>query len=240
MSRSTGRQRKTKRGTRPSKPPNHKKVGSNGSSNGKSGRTAVSDTSGSTLQHGLHTALDWIDRKPRNAALSNVTNTAMQGALLGLLMGLLAGLVTSDLPKVWTYGANTLAVMFLRVILQWLWVLKAVPLAHSLGRWFIKKRTGLNVPKGVEERSLLTTQMSTLTTSALVSVAIATILATEPVSPSWLTAPWAIALTSTVGASIASILEALCLPSNIYALRWNRHPYHDNPNYEPDGQRKSK
>ena len=238
MSKRTRRKRKTKRGTGPDRPPNHRKVGSNGASNRNNGRTAVSETLESRLKHGLHTAVDWIDKKPRDAALSNVANTAIQGALLGLLMGLLAGLVTSDLPKVWTYGANTLAVMIFRVIMQWFWVLKAAPLAHSLGRGFIKKRTGLEVPKGVEERSLLTTQMSTLITPALVSLAIATMLATEPVGPSWLTTTWAIALMSTTGAFMASILEALCLPSNIYALRWNRHPYHDHPNYERDGQRR--
>ena len=181
------------------------------------------------IQQGFENTLYLIDSKPRRSAFLNVGAYALQGIVLGLVMGLIASLLTSELSKVWSYVANTFAVMLLRVILQWAWALKVTTWVRKASAWFVKDKSGVDLPEDVIRRTSVTNNVSTIIAPAVVAVAIATILSTENVEPSWLTRTWAIVGVSALGSGLASAMEALGLPSNIYAFRWNRHPYHENP-----------
>ena len=161
----------------------------------------------------------------------NVGTYVLQGIALGLVMGLIASLLTSGLPKIWTYVANTFAVMSLRVILQWIWALKVTIWVRRASAWFVKDKSGVDLPEDVLRRVSVTNNVSTIIGPAVVAVAIATILSTEDVEPSWLTRTWAIVGISALGAGLASGMEALGLSSNIYAFRCNRHHYQENPNF---------
>ena len=187
-----------------------------------------SETSlGAVVQRGMQNSANWVDREPRKAVFLNVFTATAQGIILGLLMGLFASLVTSGFPKVWIYATNTFAVMLLRVILQWLWVLLGTPMVYSLGRDLFKERTGQEIPERIGRKPLGTEQSARSTVPAIVSLAIATILATEQLNPAWVNETWAIVVISALGGGVASWLEALAIPSNIYALLWNRHEYQE-------------
>ena len=192
------------------------------------------------IQRGFRNTVDWVDREPRKAALLNVGVAVVQGMLLGLVMGLFASLVTSGLPKVWTYATNAFGVMLIRLVLQWLWVLKVTRWAYNLAMWLFRQKTGLDVPMGIGKQPGGTTQVNTLIAPAIVAVAIATILATEQLNPSWLNVTWAIVSISALGGAVASLMEGLSLPSNIYALRWNRHQYQETLGYQEAANRHHK
>ena len=183
------------------------------------------------IQQGLQRTLYLADSKPRWAALLNVGAYVLQGIVLGLVMGLIASLLTSGLPKVWTYAANTFAMMLLRVILQWIWALKVTTWVRKGSAWFVKDKSGVDLPEEALKQVSITNNVSTIIGPAVVAVAIATILSTESVEPTWLTRTWAIIGISALGSGLASGMEALGLSSNIYAFRWNRHPYQENPNF---------
>ena len=183
------------------------------------------------VQQGFKNTLYLVDSKPRWSAFLNVGAYVFQGIALGLVMGLIASLLTSGLPKIWTYVANAFAVMLLRVILQWIWALKVAIWVRKASAWFVKDKSGVDLPEDALRRVSLTNNVSTIVGPAIVAVAIATILSTESVEPSWLTRTLAIMGVSALGSGLASGMEALGLPSNIYALRWNRHPYQENPNF---------
>ena len=186
-------------------------------------------SSGAVMKQGSKSALLLVDRKPRVLTVLNIGTYVLQGMILGLAMGFLSSLATSGLPKIWTYVANTFAVMLLKVILQWIWVLNVTSWVREMATWFIMELTGRRLPETVSRQISVTNQVSIITSPAIVAVAVATILSTENIEPSWLTNTWAIVLISTLGGGLASAMEALGLPSNIYALRWNRHPYQENP-----------
>ena len=183
------------------------------------------------IQQGLQSTLYLADSKPRWAALLNVGAYVLQGIILGLVMGLIASLLTSGLPKVWTYAANTFAMMLLRVILQWIWALKVTIWVRKGSAWFVKDKSGVDVPEEALKQVSITNNVSTIIGPAVVAAAIATILSTESVEPAWLTRTWAIIGISAIGSGLASGMEALGLSSNIYAFRWNRHPYQENPSF---------
>ena len=185
----------------------------------------------------MQNATDWVDREPRLAAFSNVLVTGFQGLLLGLLMGLLAGLVTSGFPKVCTYAANTFAVMLLRAALQWLWVLFLTPRVHGLGQYLVRKRAGRDIPEGIGQKHMGEEQVARSVVPAIVSVAIATFLATEDVDPAWLNHTWAIAVIAALGGGLSSVLEALSVPDNIYAIVRNRHRYQETRSYRSGAKR---
>ena len=191
-------------------------------------------------QESMQTTMDWVDREPRHAALSNVGATVLQGLLLGLVMGLLAGLLTGGLSKVWTYAANTLAVMLLRAALQWLWVLSVTPLVHRLGQYLLGKRTGQDIPEGIGQKHLGEEQVARTVVPAIVSVAIATFLATEELDPAWLNQTWAIVVIATLGGGVSAVLEALSVPTNIYAIVRNRHTYQEAQSYQSGTKRNTR
>ena len=193
-----------------------------------------------TVQESMQTTMDWVDREPRQAAFLNVCTTAFQGLLLGLLMGLFAGLVTGGFSKVWTYAANTFIVMLLRAALQWLWVLRVTPLVYSLGRYLLRKRTGQDVPEGIGQKHLGEEQVTRTVVPAIVSVAIATFLSTEELDPAWLNQTWAIAAIASLGGGVSSLLEALSVPTNIYAIVRNRHQYQETRSYQSDTRRNNR
>ena len=184
--------------------------------------------------------MDWVDTEPRQAAFLNVVVTALQGLLLGLLMGLFAGLVTGGFSKVWTYAANTFAVMLLRAALQWLWVLGGTPLVHWVGQYLFRKRTGQDVPETILQKPLGEEQVARTVVPAIVSVAIATFLATEDLNPAWLNQAWAIAVIASLGGGISSVLEALSVPTNIYAIVRNRHQYQETEGYQSGTKRNNR
>ena len=183
------------------------------------------------IQHGVENSLYLVDSEPRWSAFLNVGAYVLQGIALGLVMGLIASLLTSELPKIWTYVANTFAVMLLRVILQWIWALKVTKWVRKASAWFVKDKSGVDVSEDVLRRISVTNNVSTIIGPAVVAVAIATILSTENVEPSWLTRTWTIVGISALASGLASGMEALGLSSNIYAFRWNRHPYQENPSF---------
>ena len=185
----------------------------------------------SIVQQSFQQTLDLVDEKPRVAVVLNVGSYIIQGLLLGLLMGLIAALLTSQLPKIWTYAANTFAVMLLRTLLQWLWVLKVTPLVRVTAGKFIARREGVQLPDEVLRRTPVNNSVGTVTGPAVVSLAIATILSTETLEPAWLTNTWTIIGASVLGGAISSMMEALALPANIYPLWHNSHPYQENPNF---------
>ena len=192
---------------------------------------------GGMFEQGSQNTLDLIDRMPRVFTVLNVGTYVLQGVALGLAMGLIASLGTRGFPKIWTYVANTFTVMLLRVILQWIWVLGVTTWVRKMATWFIRDRTGQELPENVGRRIPVTNNVGTIVGPAIVAVGIATILATENVEPSWLTRTWAIVLMSALGGGLASAMEALGLPSNIHALRWGRHTYQDNPNFRERANR---
>lgn len=185
----------------------------------------------------MQRSVDWLDRNPRTAATLNVLVTTMQGMLLGLAMGLFASLVTSGWPKVWTYATNALSVMALRVALQWVWVLGIIPWVGNLSRSFVERRTGQEIPEETRDEPSESRYVTTSTAPAIVALAIATILATEKMSPPWLNSIWATVALSALGGAVASLAEALAVPSNIYALRWNRHRYQETLGYKTRAKR---
>ena len=193
-----------------------------------------------TVQESMQTAVDWVDREPRQAAFSNVWATALQGLLLGLSMGLFAGLVTGGFSKVWTYAANTFAVMLIRAALQWLWVLRVTPQVHRLGQYLLRKRTGQDIPEGIGQKHLGEEQVARTVVPAIVSVAIATFLATEELNPAWLNQTWAIAVIASLGGGVSSVLEALSVPTNIYAIVRNRHQYQETLSYQSGTKRNNR
>ena len=216
---------------------NVSRPGTPGSERPAVNRFASEASLGAVVRRGMQNSVDWVDREPRQAVFFNVLTTGSQGIILGLLMGLFAGLVTSGFPKVWTYATNTFAVMLLRVVLQWLWVLLGTPLVYSLGRTLFRQKTGQEIPEGISQKPLGAEQSTRSTVPAIVSLAIATILTTEQVDPSWLNETWAIVVISALGGGGASLLEALAVPSNIYALRWNRHEYQETLSYQENTKR---
>ena len=193
-----------------------------------------------TVKERMQDTVDWVDREPRHAAFWNVCATALQGLLLGLLMGLFAGLVTDGFSKVWTYAANTFAVMLLRAALQWLWVLKVTPLVHKLGQYLLKRRTGQAVPEGLGQKHSGEEEVARTVVPAIVSVAIATFLATEELSPVWLNQTWAIVVIASLGGGVSSVLEALSVPTNIYAIVRNRHHYQETRSYQSGTKRNNR
>ena len=196
-------------------------------------RSALSSPTslGEIFQQGSQNTLDLVDRKPRAGAALNIAAYVLNGMVLGLAMGFIASLGTSGLPKVWAYVSNTFAVMSLRVILQWIWVLSVTTWVRKMGSWLIGNRTGLELPETTARQIPVTNNVSTIIGPAIVAVAIATILSTEPLEPAWLTRTWAIAGLSALGGGLAALMEALGSPSNIHALRWNRHSYQENPSF---------
>ena len=146
-------------------------------------------------------------------------------------MGLIAAFLTGQFPKLWTYVANTFAIMLLRVILQWIWLLKVTPLVRRTAGRFIARKRGVPLPEEVLRRTPVNNSVGTITGPAVVALAIATILSTETLEPAWLTNVGTIIAASTIGGALASIMEALALPANIYPLWHNRHPYQENPNF---------
>ena len=185
----------------------------------------------------MQNATDWVDREPRLAAFSNVLVTGFQGLLLGLLMGLFAGLITGGFSKACTYAANTFIIMLLRAALQWLWVLRVTPLVHSLGQYLVRKRAGRDIPEGIGQRHLGEDQVARSVVPAIVSVAIATFLATEELDPAWLSQTWAIVVMAAAGGGVSALLEALTVPSNIYAIVHNRHRYQETRGYRSGAKR---
>ena len=183
------------------------------------------------MQQGFRRTFNWVDRKPRQSALLNVGTYLLQGALLGLAMGLIASLGTSDFPKVWTYAANTFAVLLLRLAFQWLWTLPVTKWVHNMTKWFVKDRTGQEPDDAAIRQVQVTNNVGTIIGPAIVALAVATILSTENIEPEWLTDTWAIVGVSALAGGVASAMEALGLPSNIYAITKNRHAYQDNPNF---------
>ena len=192
---------------------------------------------GGMFEQGSQNTLDLIDRMPRVFTVLNVGTYVLQGVVLGLAMGLIASLGTRGFPKIWTYVANTFTVMLLRVILQWIWVLGVTTWVRKTATWFIRDRTGQELPENVGRQIPVTNNVGTIVGPTIVAVGIATILATENVEPSWLTRTWAIVLMSALGGGLASAMEAIGLPSNIHALRWGRHTYQDNPNFRERANR---
>ena len=174
--------------------------------------------------------MDLADKKPRVSAVLNIGTYVLQGIILGLVIGLIASLATSGLPKVGTYVANTFAVL-LRVILQWIWVLKVTIWVQKTTSWFVQDKTGRELPEIALRRTPVPNNVSAITSPVIVAVATATILATENVEPSWLNRTWAVVSVSALAGGLASAMEALGLPSNIQAIRWNRHSYQENPNF---------
>lgn len=146
-------------------------------------------------------------------------------------MGLIASLGTSDLPKIWSYAANTFAVLLLRLILQWVWALPVANWVRSMTRWFAKQETGKEPAETVIRQTEVKNNVSTIIGPAIVALAVATILSTETIEPEWLTRTWAVIAVSALAGGTASAMEALGLPSNIYAITKNRHAYQDNPNF---------
>lgn len=185
----------------------------------------------SIVQQSFQQTLDLVDEKPRLAVLLNLGSYIIQGLLLGLLMGLIAAFLTGHLPKIWTYAANTFAVMLLRTLLQWIWVLKVTPLVRVTAGRFIARMEGIQLPEEVLRRTPVNSSVGTITGPAVVSLAIATILSTETLEPAWLTDTWTIVGASVLGGAISSMMEAFALPANIYPLWHNRHPYQENPNF---------
>ena len=171
--------------------------------------------------------LDLANDKPRKAIALNIGTYALQGIILGIAMGLLASLLTSHLPKFWTYVANTLSVMVFRIILQWIWVLGVTNWAIKQATKFFNRKTGREVAPEDLKKKEETSQVNTIITPAVTALALATILSTETVKPEWLEKTWVITIASAIGCALASVMEALCLPTNIYALRWNRHRYQE-------------
>ena len=147
-------------------------------------------------------------------------------------MGLVAGFLTSGFSKFAIYAINTLAVMLLKLGFQWVWVLIVLPLVYRLVRWFVRKNTGRDVPEWIANRQSGEQYLATLTVPAIVALAIATILTTEELSPSWLNDTWVIVGMSTLGGAVAALIEALSNPDNIYALWWNRHRYQRTSSYQ--------
>ena len=188
-------------------------------------------SAGMWMREGMQNTFDWVDREPRQAAFLNIGTYLLHGLLLGLAMGLIASLGTSGLPKAWTYMTNTLAVMLLRLSLQWTWALPVTKWVHNMTRWFVKKKTGRDAPERAIRQIPVTNNVSTITGPAIVALALATILSTEDVEPAWLNHTSAVIVVSALGGGIASAIEALGLPSNIYAIRRNRHSYQDDPNF---------
>ena len=196
-------------------------------------------SAGMRMRQGFQNTFVWIDREPRQSAFLNIGAYLLQGLLLGLAMGLIASLGTGGLPKEWTYMANTLAVLLFRLILQWTWALPVTELVHNMTRWFVKVKTGRDVPEKAIRQTPITNNVSTITGPTIVALALATILSTEDIEPVWLNHTWAVIVVSALGGGIASAIEALGLPSNIYAIRRNRHSYQDNPNFlHGKGQRR--
>ena len=185
----------------------------------------------SLVQRSFQQTLDLVDEKPRLAVALNIGSYAIQGLFLGLAMGLIAALLTGQFPKLWTYVANTFAVMLLRAVLQWVWTLKVNPLVRLTAGRFIARRQRIALPERVLRQTPVNNSVGTITGPAVVSLAIATILSTETLEPVWLTNPSTIIGASILGGVIASMMEAFALPANIYAMWHNRHPYQENPNF---------
>ena len=189
------------------------------------------------LQETMQNRIDWVDREPRCAAILSVLVALLRGLLMGLFMGLFAGYVTSGYSKVLVYSANTFVVMLLRVMLQWFWLLILVPLVYYLVRYLVKKRTGQDVPKGIGLKHMGEEEVARSIVPAIVSVALATILATEDVDPAWLNQTWAIVVMAAAGGGVSALLEALTVPSNIYAIIHNRHRYQETLSYQSGPKR---
>ena len=187
---------------------------------------------GAMLQEHMQNIVEWQNEKPRSATVIKVISTVIQGMLLGFGIGFVASFITSGFSKVTIYAINTFSVMFLKLGFQWLWILVVVPQTYRLVRWFVRKTTGLDVPEGVANQQSGQQYLAMLTVPAIVALAIATILATEELSPSWLNDTWVIVGMSTLGGGVAALMEALSDPDNIYALRWNRHRYQNTPSYQ--------
>ena len=177
-------------------------------------------------------ATGWIDRQPRKVAFTNVLITAFFGLFLGLLMGLFAISISSAFSKVWVYAINTFAVLLLRVTLQWLWVLRLAPSVHSLGQYLVKRRTGRDIPEKIRQKHFGEEQVARSIVPAIVSVAIATLLATEELAPSWLNQTWTMAVIAASGGGVSSALVALSVPDNIYAIIHNRHRYQETQSFQ--------
>ena len=169
--------------------------------------------------------------------VSNVLVTALLGLLLGLLMGLFAGLVTGGFSKVWTYAANTFAVMLLRVVLQWLWVLRVSSLVGDLVQYLVRIKARRDIPKHIRQRHMGEEQIARSVVPAIVSVAIATFLVTEELNPAWLTQTWAVAAIAGSGGGLSALLEALSVPENIYAIVHNRHKYQETQSFKMGNKR---
>ena len=174
------------------------------------------------------TVANLLHHKPRKAAFGNIGAFALEGLVVGLFMGALVAWGTSRIPDtLWIYAANTAIAILTRVVWAWLYVLWGRALVIKVATLMLQKTAGkinernLQFPEGLPDQADRTVLVVT------VAMAVATILATEKITPEWVNAPFAVVgIVALVGA-VTSALDALSIPSNIQALLKNMHNYQE-------------
>ena len=174
------------------------------------------------IEWGLNFLVTTIEESPRKTAIWNILLVVLTGIIMGFGLFLVTSIYTSQFHKAWTYAANTVIAMVIRLVLQWMIVVRGVPFARLIARRVLERRTGRRVPR-VDGKLPETTIANNLTVTVVATLILATELSGGGVQPLWFVdasdAIWIVPLMGGVTAA----LEMLSLPSNIQALAKNIH-----------------
>ena len=179
------------------------------------------------ISAGHDTAARILLEGPRRAiALHILLVPLLGGGLVGLLIAIAIDRFTTFTDdKLWIYAFGISIALLLKILGQWIWLVFLRPLLPKYVRSMLD-RIGLQSVKTGRIAPEQSSQLSILV-GVVVATAIATILATEDVSPGWVSTFPSNLLTPAIAGAIAGTLESVSASSKLYPLWYNRNFYEE-------------
>lgn len=192
------------------------------------------------FEWGANHVANLVDERPRVAAFGNLCVQFAMGLFMGCGLFIMTWNFTSQFDKPWVYAINTLLAMMIKVAVQWFVVLVGTPFVAWIAREIVFQRTGVRLSR-TAKNAADSPLANSMTVTALATMILTTELSKGNTMPIWFIdssdAFWAIMGVVMGLGSLTALLEGLSVPSLIYALVKNGHPYQDNASQQAKRKR---